>query len=269
MMGGWPTDPWTLVALAGVFGLLVGSFLNVCVLRWPEDRSVIRPPSHCPACRNPVRWFDNIPVLSWLLLRGRCRHCGEGISVQYPLVELAMGFIWAGMAWRFGLDWEALRGGVLLSLLLGISLTDARFYIIPDQFSLGGLVLGILLAIPSDRITVLQSIIGAAVGFGVLWLVAWGGTKLFRKQMEEAGVEQAMGGGDLKMMAMVGAFLGLQGVVLTIFLGSLVGVVVFGPISVVTKRLIPFGIFLAVGAAVAWGWGEALVGWYMTTIWGA
>lgn len=263
------TEPWMLVALAGLFGLLLGSFLNVCVLRWPVDQSVIRPPSHCPSCDEPVRWFDNIPVLSWLVLRGRCRHCAASISVQYPLVELATGLIWAGVVWRFGADWEAARGGVLLTLLFGIALTDARFYIIPDQFSLGGLVMGLALAPLSDRITLVQSMLGAAMGFGLLWLVAWGGTLLFKKQMEAAGVDRAMGGGDIKMMAMVGAFLGVQGVFLTLFLGSLVGILVFGPISALTKRLIPFGIFLAAGAAVAYGWGGALVDWYMTSIVGA
>lgn len=260
------TEPWMLVALAGLFGLLLGSFLNVCVLRWPVDESVVRPPSHCPGCDAPIRWYDNVPVLSWLVLRGRCRRCGEPISIQYPLVELATGIIWAGMAWRFGMEWEALRGGILLTLLFGIALADARFYIIPDQFSLGGLVLGLALAPPSPRITFVRALVGAAVGFALLWFVAWGGTKLFRRQMEEAGVDQAMGGGDIKMMAMVGAFLGTSGVFLTLFLGSLVGILVFGPISALTKRLIPFGIFLAAGAAVAYGWGDALVDWYMTSI---
>jgi len=262
------TNPWMLVALAGLFGLLLGSFLNVCIHRWPLEQSVVSPPSHCPSCDERVRPWDNIPVLSWLLLRGRCRFCGEPISIQYPLVELAVGLIWAGVAWRFGADWETLRGGVFLTLLFGISLTDARFYIIPDQFSLGGLALGLALAPLTGAITFLQAAVGAAVGFGLLWLVAWGGTLLFKKQMEAAGVDQAMGGGDIKMMAMVGAFLGTSGVFLTVFLGSLVGVLIFGPISAVTKRLIPFGIFLAAGAAVAFGWGDALVGWYMTSMLG-
>jgi leader peptidase (prepilin peptidase) / N-methyltransferase len=264
----WMIDPWMWVAVAGVFGLLLGSFLNVCVYRWPLDQSVVSPPSHCPSCDERVRAFDNIPVLSWIFLRGRCRHCGNPISIQYPLVELAVGLIWAGVAWRFGADWEAVRGGVFLTLLFGISLTDARFYIIPDQFSLGGLALGLGLAGLSGAITFTQAVLGAVVGFGLLWLVAWGGSLLFKKQMAAAGVDQAMGGGDIKMMAMVGAFLGISGVFLTVFLGSLVGVLIFGPISAMTKRLIPFGIFLAAGAAVAYGWGDALVGWYMTSMLG-
>jgi len=261
-------EVWMVILVTGLVGLLLGSFLNVCVLRWPLDQSVVRPPSHCPECENPVAWYDNVPVLSWLLLRGRCRHCRTGISVQYPVVEFTTGIIWAGMAWQHGLSMEALRGGVFLTLLLGISLTDARFYIIPNQFSVGGTVLGLALAPLAGGITLLQSVLGAVVGFGVLWGVAVAGKLLFRKAMERAGVDQAMGGGDIKMMAMIGAFLGVPGVFLTLFLGSVVGLVVFGPISAVTKKLIPFGIFLAAGAAVTYGWGEFIVGWYLTSILG-
>lgn len=253
---------------AGLFGLAVGSFLNVCTFRWPADESVIRPPSRCPHCRRPVRWYDNVPVLGWLLLRGRCRDCGEAISVQYPLVELATGVIWAGLFLRWGPSVEALRGAVFLTVLFGISLTDARFYVIPDEFSLGGAVLGLGLAPFAGGPTFGQAALGAAVGFAILWAVAKLGKVLFPGAMERAGVDEAMGGGDIKMMAMVGAFLGAHGVFLTLFLGSLVGLVVFGPISLTTKKLIPFGVFLAAGAAVTYGWGDALVGWYTGSVLG-
>ncbi|MEX1258063.1 MAG: prepilin peptidase [Gemmatimonadota bacterium] len=239
---------------ATLFGLALGSFLNVCTLRWPENESVVRPSSRCPGCGKAIRWFDNFPVLSWLFLGGRCRDCGKGISIQYPAVELATGAIWGGMVLLHGLEPEAVRGAIFLTILLGIAVSDARFYIIPDQFSLGGLVIGLALAPLVPTMGILPALTGAAAGFALLWFVAWAGEKVFKKE--------AMGGGDIKMMAMIGAFLGLQGVFLTLFLGSLLGTLIFGPISVKTKRLVPFGVFLAVGAAVTYGWGEALVDWY-------
>jgi leader peptidase (prepilin peptidase)/N-methyltransferase len=157
---------------------------------------------------------------------------------------------------QHGLTLEALRGALFLSTLLGISVTDARFYIIPDEFSLGSGVLGLILAPFVSGITLMEAALGVLVGVGILWGVAKLGTWLFKKE--------AMGGGDIKMMGMVGAFLGYQGVLLTIFLGALLGSVVFGPISWKTGKLVPFGIFLAVGAAVAYAWGDAIVQWYAT-----
>jgi len=248
---------WALAILAGILGLVLGSFLNVCTLRWPTDESVVRPPSRCPGCGSSIRWFDNVPVLSYLVLRGRCRSCGLSISPQYPLVELATGLIWAGAFLQYGLTFEALRGALFLTLLLGIAITDARFYIIPDQFSLGGAVLGLALSPLPGGLAFLDSLLGALVGFGLLWLVARLGGWLLKKD--------AMGGGDLKMMAMVGAFLGIPGVLLTLFLGALLGSVVFGPIAWKTGKLVPFGIFLAAGAAVTWGWGADLIRWYTDT----
>ena len=253
-------DQWQVAAVAGLVGLLLGSFLNVCTLRWPSDESVVSPPSHCPGCGTEIRWFDNLPVLSYLILQGKCRFCSVSISPQYPMVELATGFIWAGCFLQYGLSVEAARGAVFLTILLGIAVTDARFYIIPDQFSLGGGILGLALAPFPGGLTILEALLGAAVGFGVLWAVAKFGTWLFKKE--------AMGGGDLKMMGMVGAFLGVPGVLLTLFLGALLGSVVFGPISWKTGKLVPFGIFLAVGASVSYGWGERLINWYTTNFLG-
>jgi leader peptidase (prepilin peptidase)/N-methyltransferase len=256
--------------VAGLYGLLLGSFLNVCSLRWPVDESVVSPPSHCPSCDERVRWYDNIPVLSWLVLRGRCRWCGERISVQYPLAELATALMWAGVFAAYGLSWEAGRGALFLTILFGIAMSDARFYIIPDQFSIGGAVLGLLLAMFPGGIDVVQAGVGAATGFGVLWLVGIGGTWVIRKitpgRLEEAGVDQAMGGGDVKMMMMVGAFLGVWGVVLTLFIGSLLALLVFGPIASMSKRLIPLGVFLAAAAAVSYAWGEGMVAWYLSSV---
>jgi leader peptidase (prepilin peptidase)/N-methyltransferase len=259
-----------VAALAFCFGLAVGSFLNVCSLRWPKDESVVRPRSRCPGCGTQIRWYDNVPVLSWLVLRGRCRDCGMGISAQYPLTELVTGLVWAGVFWAHGPTAEALRGAVFLTILLGIALSDARFYIIPHQFTWGGAVLGIGLSFVPGGITPVQSLVGAAGGYAVLWIVGVGGTWLIRKmrpgRLEEAGVDRALGGGDVNMMMMVGAFLGIWGVATTLFLGSVVALVIFGPISALTKRLIPLGIFLAAGAAVSYAWGEALLTWYRTHV---
>lgn len=266
------TDTWLLALLAGLLGLALGSFLNVCSIRWPLERSVVRPRSGCPECDTFIAWYDNVPVLSWLLLRGRCRHCGTRISLQYPLVELTTALIWAGLFWYHGLSWEALRGALFLTIVFGISLSDARFYIIPDQFSVGGAVLGILLSFLPGGITWQRSILGAFLGYGALWLVGVGGTWLIRKmnpsRLEEAGVDSALGGGDVKMMMMVGAFLGPWGVGTTVFFGSVFALLIFGPISMITKRLIPLGIFLAAGAALSYGWGEALLEWYTSSFLG-
>lgn len=252
------SDAWIVSALAGLVGLMIGSFLNVCTLRWPEDESAVFPGSHCPKCGEPIRWYDNVPVLGYVLLRGRCRACREPISLQYPLVELATGLVWAGMFSYAGLSFEALRGTLLLTILFGIALTDARFYIIPDQFSLGGLVLGLGLAFLPGGIDALDALIGAIVGFGLLGSVAVVGKWMLKKD--------AMGLGDIKMMAMVGAFLGWAGVLLTVFLGALLGAVIFGPISYKTKKLVPFGIFLAAAAAITYGFGSEIIDWYLTNI---
>lgn len=249
-----------VVAYAALLGAVVGSFLNVCVHRWPRDESVVSPRSRCPRCDNPIAWYDNIPILSWLLLRGRCRHCGLRISVRYPLVELAVALVWAGSVLAFGPTVQALSLAVFLTILLGIALTDAEHYIIPDEFSLGGLAIGVAISFLPGGITPLAAALGAGVGFGVLWLVAVLGEAAFRKP--------AMGGGDIKMMAFIGAFVGWQGVLLTIFLGSLLGSIIFGPISYRTGKLVPFGIFLAIGSAVTVLWGDALIDWYMRLVLG-
>lgn len=298
------------VGLAVVFGALFGSFLNVCILRWPAEQSVLRPPSRCPKCGHGLAWYENVPIVSWLALRGKCRGCGTPISVMYPLVELTVALLFGAFVWWFGPSWEALRGIVFTTILLGILLTDAREMIIPDEFSLGGTVLGFVLTalardlgpvvVPAalavglavaylawawtldpgprtsrDRIRMALAIavvvavwvlvpairsitLASLVGFGALWAVGKVGTWWAKRD--------AMGGGDLKMMAMVGAFLGLQGVALTIMLGALFGTLVFGPIALFRKEKnleLPFGVFLAPGAVLAYLAGDAIVNWYL------
>lgn len=242
---------WTYAALLGA---ATGSFLNVCVVRLPEEESVVRPPSRCPGCAARIAWYDNLPVLSYLWLRGRCRHCGERISAQYPLVEASTAAIWLGMALYYGPSWRALEGAVLFSLLLGIALIDARHYLIPDVLSIGGLAAGLALSLLPGGVGPLEAAGGAAGGFALLWLVGAAGEWWLDRP--------AMGGGDMKLLAMIGAFLGPVDTMLSLFLGALTGTVVFGPISLKTGKLVPFGVFLALGAALAFLFGEPLTEWY-------
>lgn len=238
-----------------MLGASVGSFLNVCIVRLPEGEEVVAGRSRCPHCAARIAWHDNVPVLSWLWLRGRCRSCGERISTLYPLVELGTAAAWVGMALLEGPTWEALRGAVFLSLLLALAVSDAREYLIPDALSLGGLAAGLALALFPGAPGPLASVAGAVTGFLLLWVVGRVGEWAFR--------QPAMGAGDMKMMAMVGAFLGPVGALLTIFLGAVAGSIVFGPVSLRTGRLVPFGVFLALGGAITYLAGDAIVGWYL------
>jgi leader peptidase (prepilin peptidase)/N-methyltransferase len=210
--------PLFFVVFAALFGAVIGSFLNVCILRWGAEpkQSVVRPPSRCPRCGRGLAWYENIPIVSWLILRGRCRGCGLPISIQYPLVELGTAIIWAWFAWRLGLSGAALGAAVFATLLLGIAVTDAREYIIPHEFTYGGMALGLLFSLPEGPAGFVASLQGMIFGAGILYLVgSIGGFFAGR---------DAMGGGDVAMMAMVGAFLGWESVCVTIFLGSCIGV---------------------------------------------
>ncbi len=252
-----PGDAYA-ITVAGLFGAVIGSFLNVTIVRLPADESVIRPRSKCPYCGAPVAWYDNIPILSWIWLRARCRQCRAPISVQYPLVEAATAALWGLAAWRYGITIDALAGAVFGTMLLGIAVTDAKHYLIPDEYTLGGLVMGLLFALRDGPVGVVTAVVGAAVGFGLLFAVAWAGEKAFRKE--------AMGGGDIKMLAMVGAFVGWKGVLLTVFGGALLGTLVFVPLTIRRRKLVPFGVFLAAAAGLTFVWGERIIGWYLRTI---
>lgn len=247
--------------VAAVFGSMLGSFLNVCILRLPKEESVVKPRSRCPRCKNQLAWYDNVPVVSWILLRGKCRNCALGISVMYPLIELSVALIWAGAVLYYGPTLAAARAAVFGTLLLGILMTDAREYIIPDEFTWGGLVIGLLFSLGFGVPGILKAVIGAATGFAVLYAIAWAGEKAFKKQ--------AMGGGDIKMMAMVGSFVGWSGVLMTLFGGALIGAAIFGPISLVKKGiLVPFGVFLALAAAPIFVYGEPILRWYLALVLG-
>jgi leader peptidase (prepilin peptidase)/N-methyltransferase len=252
---------WLLLAYAFLVGACVGSFLNVCIYRWPAELSVLRPRSRCGSCGEPVRWYDNIPIASWLFLRARCRHCRAPVSIQYPLVEFVTGLIWLGAVWRFGFDVEALRSAVFLTILLGIAMTDAREMVIPDQFSLGGTALGLALAAAPGGMPFTRAAIGAAVGYGLFWIVKIAAEKALKKP--------ALGVGDIHMMAMVGAFLGTAGAMLTMMLGSLAGLVIGVPLTKMRGQLavlgtyLPLGTFLAIGAFITHIWGSAILDWYI------
>lgn len=241
---------------AGVLGAMIGSFLNVMIVRLPADESIVRPRSKCPRCQKQITWYENIPVLSWLIIGGKCRYCKESVSIQYPLIELLVALVWMAALWYYELTATALAAAVFGTILLGIAITDARHYLIPDEYTWGGLVIGLLLALLAGTGALISAAIGAAVGFGMLYLVAVLGEKAFGKE--------AMGGGDIKMMAMVGAFVGWKGVLLTVFGGSLMGTLVFVPLALLKKnRLVPFGVFLAPAAALAFVFGDDLIRWYL------
>lgn len=249
-------------AYAALVGACVGSFLNVCVYRWPAEQSVLKPASRCPGCNQAIRWYDNIPILSYLILRGRCRNCGARISAQYPAIELVVALIWLGAAVRFGFSVEALRSATFITLLLGIAMTDAREMVIPDQFSLGGTFIGLILAALPGGFPFSRALLGAVLGYLLLWAVKLGAEKALKKP--------ALGIGDIHMMAMVGAFTGPAGALVTIFLGSLFGLVIGVPVTMVRGQLkalatyLPLGVFLAMGAVIAHLWGDNLAGWYLS-----
>lgn len=246
---------------ATVLGLCVGSFLNLCVARLPAGRSVVRPRSRCPACGQTLSWWENIPVLGYLWLRGRCRHCGERISPWHPAMELATAGLWLAAAVLYGATWVALQAAVFLSLLLAIAVVDGRHKLIPDPLSLGGLGAGLALALFPGGIGPLASAAGAAVGFSILWLVSRAGEWLVDMPV--------MGGGDVKMLAMMGTFLGPAGVLMALFLASLAGALVYGPVALIRRERalrLPFGVFLAVGGAAGFLAGDAIGSFYLELV---
>jgi leader peptidase (prepilin peptidase) / N-methyltransferase len=233
-------------AAAFILGAVVGSFLNVVIHRLPREESIVRPASRCPFCGRPVRPQENIPVLSFLLLRGRCRGCGEAISWRYPAVEVLTGAGYAFFAAVDGLGLPLLRDLVFFSLLVPIVFIDIDHRIIPDELSLGGLAAGLLLSfLPGGDWT--GSLAGAAIGGGILFVTA--------AAYEKATGREGMGGGDIKLIAMIGTFLGWRGALLTIFAGSLFGVagglVAMRKGDEGLKTAIPFGPFLCAAALIA------------------
>jgi len=272
------------IVYAFLVGLCIGSFLNVCVARWPRDLSVVRPRSRCPHCGHQLAWFENIPLFSWLVLRARCRCCDEPISVIYPLLEVTIGVLWAVCVWHFGPTFTALRLAVFLTILTGVALTDSKHYLIPDGFTVTGLLwsLGTALIAPflSDSSLFAgpyDALVGACAGAGLIAVIGWLG--------EAALKREAMGMGDMTLMAFVGAALGPARAIATVFLGATIGAVAFlavvYPIALVRRGrvtpqtelalggqaavplelpLVPFGVFLAPAAVIMLIWGDQILG---------
>ncbi|MBT1071014.1 prepilin peptidase [Pelotalea chapellei] len=245
---------------AFIFGAVVGSFLNVCICRLPLNESVISPPSHCPRCSCGIRWYDNIPLISYLLLRGKCRGCGLHISLQYPLVELLNGLLTLALFLRFGPTFSFLVLFLFCSALMVITFIDLEHQIIPDEISLPGIVLGFVFSFFLPNHSWLNSLIGILLGGGSLLLVAYGYHWLTGKE--------GMGGGDIKLLAMMGAFLGWKAIPFIIFASSLIGSVIGISLMLIHKKdsklAIPFGPYLAFAAVLYIFWGRQLIHWYLT-----
>lgn len=243
-----------------VFGALVGSFLNVCIHRIPSGESIAFPASHCPRCQEPIKPYDNVPIVSYLLLRGRCRHCAAPIAARYPLVEMLGGIAAVGALYGFGATAEALLIFAFLAALIVITFIDLDHQIIPDAISIPGIFVGFAAALLFGRPTWLSSLAGIALGGGILWIVA--------ASYEWLTGREGMGGGDIKLLAMIGAFLGWRAIPVTVLLASLLGSVIGLSLMAVrgrdTRMAIPFGPFLAAAAVCALFWGDALIDWYLS-----
>jgi leader peptidase (prepilin peptidase)/N-methyltransferase len=262
--------------VAGLFGLLIGSFLNVCIYRLPRDLSVVAPRSFCPACEHQIGWFDNVPIVSFVLLRGHCRHCRAKIPTRYLIVELLTGVLFFCAVLGLGLTLAAVKLCVFCAIMVELVFSDLEERILPDEFTLGGTVVGLVFAallptngglwrfllpgIHNDRVlSVIEAAFASAFSSGTLWLVG----AIYQKVRHREG----LGLGDIKMVAMIGAFLGLQGVLLTLIVGSTLGAVIgLGYILLARKDAahyeLPFGSFLGATAVGVAFYGEFVVAWW-------
>ncbi len=255
-------------ALVFVFGTLVGSFLNVCIGRIPNEESIVTPPSHCPKCKTPIAFYDNIPLLSYMVLQGHCRACREPISSRYFVVELMTGLLTLALYSWFGIGFSFVVSFIFVAALIVISFIDLDVRIVPDVVSLPGIVVGLIFSVLGYFVfrdgleivpTPLSSLIGILAGGGFLLVTAWVYEKL-------TGVE-GMGGGDIKLLAMIGAFLGWPSIPITLFIASLLGSIVGVACMVLTgagRRLaLPFAPFLCSGALAYLFFGQHMIQWYL------
>lgn len=245
-------------AIAALFGLVVGSFLNVCIYRLPLDQSIVWPASRCTACGRPLSWYENIPVFSYLVLRARCRTCGEHISAMYPIVELVTGAVFVLVYWRFGLTPLLPVRLVFACAMIVLFVIDLQHQILPNEITVSGIVAGLVASLflePGWR----DALLGALAGGGSLWLVAWTYERLRHRE--------GLGFGDVKMLAMIGAFLGWKLMLLTLvfacFTGSLVALLLMAARRADWQSKLPLGTFLALGAVPASLVGQAIVNWYL------
>ena len=264
--------------LVFVLGACIGSFLNVCISRWPAELSVVSPRSRCPRCERPIAGYDNIPLLSWFILRGKCRGCALPISVQYPLVEASVGGLWLLSLLAFGPTLTMLRVAIGATVLLGIALTDLQHYVIPDGFTVFGFVFALVMPVVGLIVRDFgpfagpwDALIGACTGAGFIAIIGWLGEVALKKE--------AMGQGDVTLMAFVGAMVGPGRSLLTVFVAAALASAVFAlavaPVGWLRARargeayalpLVPFGVFLAPAGLVTLLWGDALIDWYLATL---
>lgn len=264
-----------------VFGLVIGSFLNVCISRLPEGKSVVKPASRCPKCQTPIKPYDNIPILSYLILGGKCRACKTRISPIYPAVEFLTAILFIACFFVFGATVVAAKWAAFSGILIVLVLTDWRHRLLPDKANFTGLAIGLLFSFfvlpvdgaalalsnriydfppPAPVLSFVDAILGATVGGGILWLVGEG---YFRLRGREG-----MGFGDVKMMLMAGAFLGLRRTILTILIGSLLGALIGGGFMLISRRSsdyeLPFGTFLGIAALLVVFFGNPVISWYQS-----
>lgn len=250
---------WVEVAFLFVLGLLFGSFANVVIYRLPQKKSVITPRSSCPKCGKFIAWYDNIPVFSWLFLAGKCRHCKTKISFRYPLVELITGFLFAAIFFKYGYSWTTVEYLIFAWSLVVVSFIDIDLMILPDVFTLSGIVIGLAGAALNPERNFMSALFGVLMGGGFLWLIAY----LYLVLRKEEG----MGGGDIKLLAWIGAVLGWTSIPFVVLassvLGSLVGLSLAMRSKAGLKSVIPFGPYLALAALVFILGGDEIGLWYI------
>lgn len=254
-----PFEFYFVLFMSFILGTIIGSFLNVCIYRIPLKKSIVSPPSACPRCGQRIRWFQNIPLLSYLLLGGQCASCRVRIPLRYPAIEFLTGILFAAVLYSFGFSLATIVYWLFISALVVVTFIDLDHRIIPDVISLPGILAGFLLSFLIPWLPWLESLLGIFIGGGILLLIAW--------MYELLTKREGMGGGDIKLLAMLGAFLGWKAVLPIVFIASLAGTLVGVPALMLSKEdgkfAIPFGPFLAFAAIVYLFWGERLIGWYL------
>ena len=254
------TEFYLLLVVAFVFGAVIGSFLNVCIYRIPAGKSVVSPPSSCPVCAHQIRWYENIPIFSYLFLLGKCSNCKSKISIRYPLIETLSGVLFVVVLYSFGFSLATLVYWIFAAALLTIAFIDLDHQIIPDVISLPGVPVGLVCSFYVPWLSWSDSLYGILLGGGVLYAVAW----LYQTLTKREG----MGGGDIKLLAMIGAFLGWGAIFPIVFFASLAGTLIGLPLMLVKKEdsrlALPFGPFLASAALVYLFWGADIIAWYLS-----
>ena len=273
------TDTALFAILAGLFGLIIGSFLNVCIYRWTRDLSVVKPRSACPECNHPIAWYDNIPLLSFAVLGGRCRKCKASIPWTYPAVELLTGLFFAYFVALQGVNLAAAKDCLFGAIMIGLIFSDLDTRLLPDEFTIGGLIAGLSLSLfvplPPTLFALLtemtgahlglratslgEAVLGALIPAGSMWVLGWIFEKIRHKEY--------LGFGDVKMIAMMGAFLGISGVIVTLLFGSLLGSIGGYAWMKITRKdpatyYLPFASFLGAGALIVVAAHGGITGWY-------